>query len=389
VAVTRDLAEGPGFEDDPLDSRLGTVAAEGRGWQSHRRLSIGLSPTPRLGLILLPLGLALGPRGLDLLSNRVLAALDPAVSAALAALGVLIGLQFDTRRRRQWRLAGVASLGVLLTTILVGGGLLLTQALVPGAVVWPWSFALLLGACAAPSSSASDAAEAELRPPVSQIADLDDVASIVLGFAALAWMNLDSGWLALSVATQTTVIAGMIAAAGVLLVSQTSSESEQRVFVIGTILLLAGAAAHLQLSELFTGMVAGIVLRRFHAIASLRFERDLRYLQHPLVALLFGVAGARFAAAPGWLALVVVYVAFRSAGKMFGGRLGARWIAGVPRDAGVLLLAPGVVGVALALNASRFHSDSLHSTLLFAIVVAGSIVSEVLSLVVARKDSAE
>lgn len=387
--MTRDRAETPGSEDDPLDSRLGTVALEGRGgWQLRRRLSIGLSPTPRLGLILLPLGVALGPRGLDLLSNRVLNALDPAVSAALAALGVLIGLQFDIRRRRQWALAGVASLGAVLTTVLVGGGVLLTQALVPAGAAWPWSFALLLGACAAPSSSASDADDAEPSSPASQIADLDDLAPIVLGFAALAWMGRDSGWTVLSVTTQTTVIAAMIAVAGVLLVSQTTSEGEQRVFVIGTILLLAGAAALLQLSELFTGLMAGLVLRRFHAIASDRFERDLRYLQHPLVALLLGVAGARFGVAPGWLALAVVYVAFRSAGKMFAGRMSSMWITGVPRDAGVMLLAPGVVGIALALNASRFYGDSSQSALLFAIVVAGSIASEVVSLLVARKDPA-
>jgi hypothetical protein len=383
VAVRLDLTETPGFEDDPLDSRLGTVVAAGRGWRSHRRLSIGLSPTPRLGLIILPLGVALGPRGLDLLSERVLTALDPAVSAALAALGVLIGLQFDTRRRRQWTLAGVASIGALLTALTVAGGLMLVQALVPTAIGWPWAFALLLGACAAPSSSASET-DSSL---VSQIADLDDLAPIVLGFAAFAWVSLGPGWTVLAITTQTAVIAAMVAVAGVLLVSETSSENEQRVFVIGTILLLAGAAAHLQLSELFTGLVAGAVFRRFHPAASVHFERDLRYLQHPLVALLFGVAGARFVAAPGWPMLVVAYVALRTVGKLLAGRLSATWIAGVPRDAGVLFLAPGVVGIALALNASRFHDDSIHSALLFAIVVAGSVLSEVLSLVVTRKDT--
>jgi hypothetical protein len=386
VAVRVDVAETAGFEDDPLDSRLGTVAAAGHGWRSHRRLSIGLSPTPRLGLILLPLGVALGPRGLDLLSERVLTALDPAVSAGLAALGVLIGLQFDIRRRRQWTLAGVASLGALLTALTVAGGLLLAQLLLPAGLPWPWTFALLLGACAAPSSSASETADSEENPLVSQIADLDDLAPIVLGFAAFAWLSLGAGWMVLAIVVQTALIAAMIAVAGVLLVSETSSENEQRVFVIGTILLLAGAAAHLQLSELFTGLVAGIVFKRFHAVASLRFERDLRYLQHPLVALLFLVAGARVGVAPGWPMLVVVYVAFRTAGKLFAGRLTGRWVAGVPRDAGVLLLAPGVVGVALALNASRFHGASDQSALLFAIVVAGSIVSEVLSLVVTRQD---
>jgi Kef-type K+ transport system membrane component KefB len=192
----------------------------------------------------------------------------------------------------------------------------------------------------------------------------------------------------LAITTQTAVIAAMIAAAGVLLVSETSSENEQRVFVIGTILLLAGAAAHLQLSELFTGLVAGIVLRRFHAVATIRFERDLRYLQHPLVALLFGVAGAHFGPTPGWMTLAIAYVVLMIAGKMFAGRLSAMWIPGVPRDAGLLLLAPGVVGVALALNASRFHGDSSESALLFAVVVAGAVAAEVLSVVLTRRDAA-
>ena len=202
----------------------------------------------------------------------MLTALDPAVSAALAALGVLIGLQFDTRRRRQWLLAGVASLGALLTTLTVAGGLLLVQALVAR------RDRLAMVVRAAPRCVCRPFVQCERdrgrgrSPPVSQIADLDDLAPIVLGFAALAWMSLDSGWTVLAITTQTTVIAAMIAVAGVLLVSETSSESEQRVFVIGTILLLAGAAAHLQLSELFTGLVAGIVFRRFHAVASVRFR---------------------------------------------------------------------------------------------------------------------
>ena len=75
-----------------------------RRWTSWR-LALGLSPTPRSGLVLLIVGMALGPYGLQLLSERVLAALDPAVSVALVALGVLVGLDVKVRSPGEGRSA--------------------------------------------------------------------------------------------------------------------------------------------------------------------------------------------------------------------------------------------------------------------------------------------
>ncbi len=369
------------FQDDPLDSRVGTLSAgSDRAWRLPRRLALGLSPTPRIGLILLPLGMAFGPRGLDLMSERVLTALDPAVSAALAALGVLIGIRLDVRNRAAWKLTGAASLGAVVTVLATAGGLLLIQALLTDSARWPWALALLLGACAAPSSSAVGDDSRGL--PLSRLADSDDLVPIVLGLAALAWAGLGSGGMVLAIATQTTLIALLIAAAGVLLVSQTPSEGEQHVFVIGTILLVAGAAAHLLVSELFTGVVAGMVFGAQRGAVGDRFERDLRYLQHPLIALLLVVAGARFDVPPGWLLVLGGYFVFRTVGKLAGGWLTSTVVDGVPRRAGWLLISPGIVGLALALNALQVRGGGGETGLLFAAVVGGSIASEVLSLFV-------
>lgn len=74
---------------DPLDARLGYVADAGavRRARAGIRLALGLSPTTVPGLVLLPLGMALGPYGLGILSPTVLSYIDPAVSVAIATLG--------------------------------------------------------------------------------------------------------------------------------------------------------------------------------------------------------------------------------------------------------------------------------------------------------------
>ena len=85
----------------------------------------------------------------------------------------------------------------------------------------------------------------------------------------------------------------MIAVAAWLLVAQTSSDSEQRVFAIGALLLLGGTAAHLSLSALFVGFLAGVFWKATGRPALETLARDMRYLQHPLTVLLLIVAGSR------------------------------------------------------------------------------------------------
>jgi hypothetical protein len=61
--------------------------------------------------LVLLLGIAAGPHGLNLLSPSVLLLLDPLIVMALAMLGVFIGLAVDTRRPRPTAPAVLAVLG--------------------------------------------------------------------------------------------------------------------------------------------------------------------------------------------------------------------------------------------------------------------------------------
>lgn len=380
--------ENPGIGgDNPLDTRFGDVRlgpeAAPRAWKFDRRLALGLSPTPVLGLFVLLLGVALGPHGLSLLSPSALSYLDPAVSVALAALGVLVGLGLDVRRPREGHLLAAASLEAGLTMLLVGAGVLLMLSL------WsappdpaPWLLALLLGICASASATTATDASDESRAPATHIGDLDDVLPIVIGGLALAWMREGSPGAAAWLAVQASVVALVIALAAWLLVAQASSDSEQHVFALGSLLLLGGAAEYLSLSALLAGFVAGAFWNLAGGPAYDHVRRDVYHVQHPLVVLLLVIAGARVGIAPILFGLVVVYLVLRLTGKVAGGWLVRRIIApDLPSHVGLRLISPGIVGVAFALNVLQ-AGGSERVTLVLAVAVAGSLGSELLSLLV-------
>jgi len=353
-------------------------------WPS-RRLALGLSPTPTAGLALLLVGMALGAHGLNVLSEPILGSLDPAVSAALAALGALVGLEIRVRRPREGRLLTAANIEAGATIVVVAAGIAIVSVLSPPAAQMPWLFAAMLGVCAAPSSTPWGPPDDLRRATAARIGDLDDVLPIVLGVIAIAWARAAPPLALLALVGQTAGIAIVVAAAGWLLVTQTAAESEQRVFAVGALLLLGGAAAHLSVSALFVGLIAGICWNATSTPGRDRIARDLLYLQHPLVVLLLIVAGARLQIGVGVWGLVAAYVVLRMAGKVIGAWVASRIAPELPADLGFRLVAPGVAAVAIALDAQQARGASDAQTM-FAIVVAGSLASELLSVVASRRE---
>ena len=149
--------------------------------------------------------------------------------------------------------------------------MIIVHALSPVPEPTPWLLALMLGICAAPSSTAADTAAESHQVLAARIGDLDDVLPIALGVMAVAWTRPGTPLAVTGLIAQGGLIALAVAFATWLLMTQTSSESEQRVFAIGALLLLGGAAAHLSLSALFMGLLAGVfwnVTGRRRVIAS-------------------------------------------------------------------------------------------------------------------------
>jgi hypothetical protein len=370
---------------DPLDSRLGRIGQiEAPATRRHgSRLALGLSPTRVPSLMLLPVGVALGPHGIGLLTPTVLSYLDPAVSVAIATLGVFVGLGLDWRRPHEMRLLAAASVEAGLTLVVVVAGVWLALSFVQlDTGLEPWLFSVLLGICAA--SSSTTAIERSDHPGViaTRIGDLDDVLTIVAGGVALIGIQTTQPGAVAALAAQSAAIALMLAIAGWLLVAEAASDVEQRVFVLGTLLLLGGAVEYLSLSALLAGLIAGVFWKTAGGGARERIERDVRHVQHPLVVLLLLTAGARMTAAQALLVLVPVYLLFRIGGKVLGG-----WLAGRiarhsrPMRVGFYLVSPGMIGVALALNVV-LASGAESGRVLLAVAIAASIASDLLSLIV-------
>jgi hypothetical protein len=206
--------------------------------------------------LVLLLGIAAGPYGLNLLSRSVLLLLDPLIVMALAMLGVFIGLAIDVQRPQPGSPKPVAKAAPTAPAVL---------ALLGGIVM----------------AALRDAA------PLAQVLT-------ALGIAGVAIVVAYAGW---------------------LLVGQADSDREQQVFVIGSLLLIGGGAAYTSLSAVFAGLLAGIVWTSGGDLARARIVKHLDYFQHPLLVVMLLVAGASITFSREAIAVLVIVAALHAAGR--------------------------------------------------------------------------
>ena len=381
---------------DPLDKQMqrGAPPVRPRALDLlfRTRTALGLRPLAAPALVFVPLGFALGPRGLGLLPPLALATLDPVVTIALAALGVFIGLALAPTAARFPRLFGAASLEACITLVAVGGAslLLMRRWGVPldasAAIV-----AAVLGVTASVSSAGGASLDPEAPASATRIADLDDGFAVVVGAVAVAAVH-DSALASTASGVVTTVLIGVLGgAAGWLLFERARGDAERGVFVLGTLALLGGGADYVRGSPLLSGLVAGALWHVLPGRADHVVRDDVSRFQHPLVLLLLVAAGAW--AQPSVLALWLLgpFVVFRFVGKVLGAwvaqalsRQGTDARATRPSrpiavgDFAAHLLPPGLLGIAVALNLLQV-SPSPTATAVLTAVAAGTLVSEVLA----------
>jgi hypothetical protein len=353
----------------------------------------GAPPRPRGGLtpgwapvgLFVALGAALGPVGLDLLTVEVLAHLSPVVSVGLAALGVFVGLGVGMRTRFGRRMLLAANVESVVTTIVVAAGLVAAARWIAAVVPLDWlTIGTIAIAASASSAGRGDPSRRSVHEPIARIADLDDVVPIVLGGLLLVLVREPHPGAALGVLALTAAVSVAVAAAGWLLLKEGPEGGERIAFVAGALLLLGGGAQYLGTSALLSGLVAGMFWARAPGEEVLRGV--LNRIQHPVVILMLLVAGASLGFGWGIALLVVLFVALRLAGKLAGGWWAARLApGGLSPAAGLSLAAPGVIGIAFAVNVGHVAHPGA-GVLALGVVALGSIASELLALLLPPQD---
>jgi hypothetical protein len=301
-------------------------------------------------------GSALGPYGLGLLSADVLASIDPAMPVALAALGVLVGMDVKLHTARDRRAFAAAAVRGTTTMALVGAGVAAAVGLsVPVSEAAPWLNSGLLAISAA-----------------------DDPVAVLVGGGALALVREASPGAAGMLLLQATGVTLAIAVSGWLLLSPSASGTEQRIFVIALLLLLGGAAEYLSLSALAAGLVAGVFWETAGGSTRVAVRRDVAYVQRPLILLILAVSGARLVLTPVVLAVALPYLVMRLVGLIAGAVVARRLFPPSPAtDAGTSPEWPGIVGLGFALNAVRVTDVEVNTFV--SIVVIGIVGSHLLA----------
>jgi hypothetical protein len=369
---------------DPLDRRVGpprAASAPALSWLLRTRSALGLSPSPTPAIVFLPLGVLLGPRALNLLTEETLANLDIAVTVALAVLGILVGTAVGRELRRFPRLFTAASLESCITIVTVAAATMYFIAQTAMPIVAPVvAVALALGFCASASSATSADPDSEPAAAVgTRVADLDDVLPIALASCVLIPIVPTTK---ISLVMLAPVAVGCaVGVIGWLLFDRADSGGERVVFVLGTIGLTGGAAAYLRVSPLTVGLVAGLFWTILPGRADRIAEVDLGRVQHPLVVLLLLIAGALWTPSRAALWLLAPYLLFRLAGKVAGAWASSRLAEVGPADLASFLMPPGVLAIAFALNFHQLLPAPTGATVL-STVATGTAAFELFALVV-------
>lgn len=381
-----DLAESPlDTADELLGQEPGPAGSRPRRWRDLLDWSASSAPVA----LLLLAGVAFGPRGANLLSAAVLSALAPIVPVAVAGLGVLVGLNLGERRPDDRRVFAAAAVGAVTTMAVVSGGFasFVWWAALPPAVE-SWALIAGIGICAAPSLTLPAGNPLDPRSAPARLAGLGVVVPIVAGGLLLARLRSDSPVAALTLLAQVSVITMALAGAAWLLLTRVSSVTEERVIALSALLLVGGVGQALALSSLFSGLIAGVFWRYAGGRSRDSIGRDVLFVQHPLLVIVLLVAGARADLSPPLLALGLAYLVLRIAGQLAGGVVAGRIArVDVPRDLVPRLLLPGVFGVAFALNLDG--AGGAGAPALLAVVVAGTIASELVAPIVSAWSAGE
>lgn len=367
---------------------------------STQRVPAGPRLLFRTGIHFLVLGYLLGPGGLSLLTDEAVTRLHPLVALGLGWVGLLFGMQLDRETLRQFP-PGFHLLALSQATVAFGlflliglAGLELIGQRGEGTTL------LIVGAAATacmstPAGVAMVSANFLVRGPVRQLLFFIASVDALVGIVALqvAYVVYHPGSVLAGVGSPPAVVwfllaVGLGVVCGIIfvwLVRPRPGREGLVLYLLGIAALGSGVALQLQLSPIFVCVVMGAVVANL-APDPQRVFQALEKWEKPIYVVLLLLAGALVTLPTWWiLPLALAYALVR---------LGAKWMGNVvtvpliplsfpvPRSLGLGLIPQGGISLALAISLVLTYSGLIlpdgtrGMELLFAVIVAGVVLSE-------------
>jgi Kef-type K+ transport system membrane component KefB len=346
-------------------------------------------------------GIAVGPHGIGLLSERLMHTIAFAEPLALGVIVFLIGEQLTRKMLSRHGLAFwlTAVLDIVLPAVFV---VLAVLWVAPADPVAAWLLAII-AVSGAPATVMAVISELQARSRACDTllgsSALDSIITVVLYAVAapfLMWSLSIHRTLGAALAHTAQQVLGALvlgALAGYALawlLKQVFREGELLALGLVTVLLVVAGAQALDISALLAPLVAGIVVASVEERRGdpERIFRSLRTVEYPVYIIFFTLAGAHLelsaALAAGLVALV--YIAARSLGKFLAGLTGglvARYSLKQSAFIGLGMLPQAGVAVGLALSAAQTFPES--GPTVNAVVLAALVFFEVVGPVLTKR----
>lgn len=330
----------------------------------------------------LAIGIIIGKSGFQIINNDVISSLSNFNYFALGIIGFMVGGELHGSTLKKY--------GKQFSAILFGEGILaftlVTVSISLVLYIFTKNFAaslaggIVFGAIASATDPASTMSvlweyrsKGVLTTTIIAIVALDDalamtlyglgtgLAQMILGGDTSLLSQLSSIGIELFGAVLLGGIAGYIMN---LIVRYSSDKTRTMVFGIGTLLILIALSLTLEVDVILATMTMGIVVTNMAPNRSKDFFELIKSFSAPIYVLFFVLVGARLVLTnmPGFLwVIVVLYVVFRSFGKMAGTWIGAKISHAEPvvqKYAGFSLFAQGGVAIGLSIMATQ-HLQNL------------------------------
>ncbi len=332
---------------------------------------------------------------LNLITPKTIEALEPFTMFALGMIGFMIGAEL---RGDVFKKYGKQFFIILFSQ---GIGAFLLVAVSTSAVAWfvtdnpsiSIAMGLVLGAIAsatAPAATVNVLWEYKTRGPLTAavlaIVALDDALALLLYRGAATAADVLMGTGHDSVSTTMLVLFGEIAGAvllgflaGVLLyflLKFVKAEDKILEFAIASLLLVVGISMIPKIDPILPAMTLGITIANLMPRESKGTFKLVEKFSPPIYISFFVLAGAHMEfsrVAPWIVVMIVVYILFRAAGKMFGSWFGARH-SGAPavvrKYLGICLLPQAGVAIGLAILSGQQFNAELGKIIIMVVMTA-------------------